>query len=129
MTCILGAAGAEDVAFDSCLEELRAWKKVLTQFRLESPLADYNHHEVDRIHGLYKEYIMVLFKIIFYLLQDGCNQLPRPGTRCLRANVCITLGRACDIAVYHYNGYTTWSPVCTATVCWAFVIVATVVVT
>ena len=33
----------------------------------------YNHPEVDRIHGGYKENLRVLSKIIFYLLQDGCS--------------------------------------------------------
>ena len=35
---------------------------------------NYNHPEVERIwHGAYKEYLVVLSRIIFYLLQDGCK--------------------------------------------------------
>ena len=33
----------------------------------------YNHPEVDRIWGIYGEYILVLSKIIFYLFKDGCR--------------------------------------------------------
>ena len=36
-------------------------------------LITYNHLDVDRIRGVHKEYIMVLSKIIFYLLHDGCS--------------------------------------------------------
>ena len=36
-------------------------------------LRDYKHPEVDRI--LFREHIMVLSKIIFYVLQDGCRLL------------------------------------------------------
>ena len=32
----------------------------------------YDHPEVDRIYGVYKECIRCLSKIKFYLLQDGC---------------------------------------------------------
>ena len=31
----------------------------------------YNHREVDGMHGVYREYLVVLSKIIFYLFQDG----------------------------------------------------------
>ena len=37
-----------------------------------SPRCIYNHPEVDRIWGVYKERVAVLSRIIFYRMQDGC---------------------------------------------------------